>query len=102
MKKNIVKLIPDDKWVIKDKAFEEIKVLNKKLKECHDELTEIIKAHEKKHSEAHRAMWDMIEKEVGAGKGLALDVEYEDLGFYVVKKTEKKKDKLKSLLDSLM
>lgn len=80
-------------WKIEGDAFKEVKILSAEMDKAKKEATKIVEA-------AHKKLWARIEEETGSDCSLQLDIEYENLGFYVVKKCEGR-DGLKGLLDAL-
>lgn len=78
---NITKFKDMNMYKIEGDAFN-------KVKEKHKELTVFLEEMKEQVKKRHAALWDTIEEEIGK-KGDSpyyLDAEYEELGFYVVKK----------------
>lgn len=75
-----------------------------RIKDLRYEHTNKMKALLEQVSASHEALWDEIYKEIGRTKKegvcLSLDHEFEELGFYVVKKA--KKNPLEGILGSLL
>ena len=71
-------------YKIEGDAFHKIKEKRKELNDFMDDFKEKAKKH-------HTALWDAIEEEIGKKGDVPynLDTEYEELGFYVVKKCSK-------------
>lgn len=61
----------------------------KKVQEKHQELSNFLKKMQEEKSKLHTALWDAIEEEIGkkGDKPYCLDTEFEELGFYIVKKS---------------
>lgn len=63
-----------------------------RIKEKVDALSGLVKECEDKCEAAHKDLWDAIEEEAPTKKSksdFALDREFEELGFYIIKKCKK-------------
>lgn len=69
-------------WKLEGEAFEKVKSAREAYADARKKADAIVR-------EAHKALWDTIHQtspEIDSEGNLSLDVEYEDAGFYVVKK----------------
>ncbi len=69
-------------WKLEGEAFEQVKAAREAYAAARKQADAIVK-------EAHKELWDTIYQtspEIDSEGNLSLDVEYEEAGFYVVKK----------------
>ncbi len=90
-------------WKIEGEGFQQLQTLKKELDIEQDRLRNAAKQLQDDADKANKKWWSTINKIIGVKDNVPLSLEdsFVDLGFYIVKKQDRKHNPLQSILEAL-